>query len=486
MELLQPGHNCWRTARADRLGVIIDAADYFVAVRKAMLEARHSIMLIGWDFDPRIEIGDGTDDGPRRLGDFILWLARRRPELQIRLLRWDGGLLKLLFRGDSLLTILRWKMHPRITLHLDTKHPLAASHHQKIVVIDDCLAFCGGIDITTQRWDRRDHRDDDPERLGPDGKPHGPWHDVTTALDGEAAAALGDLARNRWKTATGKTLAPSPDGRACWPDGLPVTFEQVRVAIARTIPKMDEVEPHHEIESAYIDLIASAKRFIYAESQYFASRRVARAIAERLAEPDGPEIVVINPFTADGWLEPIAMDTARARLVEALQRIDRHGRFRVYHPVTAGGTDIYVHAKVMVVDDCVLRIGSSNLNNRSMRLDTECDVIVAADGTCPPALREKIAGLRNDLLAEHLDATPAEVAARLGKTGSLIQTIEALRGPGRSLKPYEIPELSGIEEWLADNEILDPNGPEEIFESLSKRGLFKGWGRLKGYFHRRR
>src|SRR5690606_35091002 len=167
-------------------------------------------------------------------------------------------------------------------------------------------------------------------------------------------------------------------------------------------------------------------------------------------------------------------------------RIDRHGRLRIYHPQTAGGTPIYVHAKVMAVDDRVLRVGSSNFNNRSMRLDTECDVILSADEPGNAGLSDGITALRDDLLAEHLGVAPEAVTAQIAGTGSLVAAVEALRGPGRSLVPYEIPELSGFAEWLAENEILDPNGPDEIFESTAKRGLFKGWERLRTRFHRHR
>lgn len=86
---LEPGRNCWRLEQADRFAFIVDAENYFVAVRAAMLKARHSIMLIGWDFDARISLGEG--EGPEQLGDFMLWLADRTPALQIRLLRWDTG-----------------------------------------------------------------------------------------------------------------------------------------------------------------------------------------------------------------------------------------------------------------------------------------------------------------------------------------------------------------------------------------------------------
>src|SRR3546814_629869 len=152
----------------------------------------------------------------------------------------------------------------------------------------------------------------------------------------------------------------------CWPDHVEADFNDVEVGIALTVPEMADQEPLHHIEALYVDLIARAKRWFYAESQYFASRKVAEAIAKRLAEPDGPEFVIIHPTSAEGWLEPIAMDSARARLVTALQERDVHGRLRLYHPCTAGGEPIYVHAQVTVVDDNVLRVGSSNYHNRSL------------------------------------------------------------------------------------------------------------------------
>ncbi|ONG44682.1 phospholipase [Pseudoroseomonas deserti] len=474
--LLRPGETCWRLEQAGRLAVIVDADEYFRIARAAMLAARHRIMLIGWDFDARITLGAGNQDAaPDQLGEFILWLVRNRPELNVYLLRWDLGAVKTLFRGSTIITLARWMWHDRIHTKLDGAHPTGASHHQKIVVLDDETAFCGGIDMTGERWDTRAHRDADPGRVSPAGQPYKPWHDATTALEGPAAAALGELAVDRWHAAGGRKVVPVPRGNSCWPAALTPQFEDVAVAIARSYPEMPERAPVREVERLHLELIAAARRCIYAESQYFASRRVAEAIARRLAEPDGPEIVLINPVSAQGWLEPVAMDTARARLHEALRRLDTTGqRFRLYHPVTASGEAIYCHAKIMIVDDRVLRIGSSNLNNRSMRLDTECDVAIDAGDPRQPALAARIRDIRDDLLAEHLGLTAAAVAEAIAAEGSLIGAIEALRGPGRSLRPYEEPDLGAVEAWLADHEVLDPEGPEEMFEALSKRGLFRG------------
>jgi phosphatidylserine/phosphatidylglycerophosphate/cardiolipin synthase-like enzyme len=467
---LETGRNCWRIERASKAAVIVDAADYFEAARKAMLAAEHRIMLIGWDFDARIMLGP---DQEMSLGAFILWLVKRRPGLAIYLLRWDMGAIKTLFRGTTILHLARWMLHKRIHTRLDGAHPTGASHHQKIVVIDDCFAFCGGIDMTSDRWDTRGHEDEDPHRIRPNGKPYGPWHDATTALEGPIAAALGDLARDRWKCAGGGELAPVQGRSDCWPEGLPIQFANAEIAISRTRPEMPELPEIREIEQLYLDQIAAAERHIYAESQYFASRRIAEAIARRLEEPDGPEIVLINPISADGWLEQVAMDTARARLYQALHKRDPHGRLRLYHPYTAAGVPIYVHAKILVVDDMILRVGSSNHNNRSLGLDTECDVTIdtrlAANAGTAPAIR----AIRDGLIAEHLGIEPEQVARQIDASGSLIATIEALRGAGRSLRPYEVPDLNEVEKWLAENEVLDPECPDEMFESFASRSLFR-------------
>ena len=472
----------WRREHAEKVAVIIDAERYFEVAREAFLQATKRIMLVGWDFDARVRLsGDERLAGePAAIGEFLYWLVERSPELEFYLLRWDMGALKALFRGSTALTVLKWMRHPRIHTKLDGHHPTGGSHHQKIVSIDDCLAFCGGIDITGARWDTRAHRDEEPRRVGPTGKAYAPWHDATTALTGPVASALADLCRERWRKASGQSLEPVASQRPCWPANLEPDFTDLDVAIARTFPVMPEEPGVHEIEHLFIAQIARAHRHIYVESQYFASRKIAEAIARRLDEPDGPEIVLLNPVTADGWLQPLAMDSARGRLIEALRRRDRHKRLAVFHPYTAGGEPIYVHAKIMVIDDRELRIGSANFNNRSMRLDSECDVLVTADDD---ATASTIAAIRNGLLAEHLGVPIEAVGDAITRAGSLIGAIEALRDQLGRLRPYVVPDLSAVETWLADNEVLDPEGPEEMFEPLAKRGIFRG--RLSLPFKRR-
>jgi phosphatidylserine/phosphatidylglycerophosphate/cardiolipin synthase-like enzyme len=298
------------------------------------------------------------------------------------------------------------------------------------------------------------------------------------AVDGGVAQCLGDLARLRWLAATDERLdCARPGEEDHWPEELEPDFRDVDIAIARTrgeVPGWSEVR---EIEALFLDLIASARRFVYVETQYFASRVVAEAIGKRLGEPDGPEFVIVNPKTGYGWLDESVMGPARAELVKALERRDRYGRFRIYSPVTEGGADIYVHAKIMIVDDHVLRVGSANLNNRSMGLDSECDLMIDARLPGNEGAVATIKRLRADLIAEHLGAVPAAVAASCEETGSLIATIERLRGEGRTLRPYEIPQFSAPLKVVAKSETLDPESACEPFEPFNRRRLLSGFKR---------
>lgn len=477
-QIVSPGRNCWRIERAGRLALLIDAEAYFKAIKQSILKARHSVYLIGWDFDTRIEFEpEGkTLEGPNKLGPFLRWIDKHRPDVQVYVLKWDLGAIQALGRGTTPLAILDWMTSKRIHFKLDGAHPTAAAHHQKIVVVDDVLAFCGGIDITTDRWDTREHRDDDPRRRRPGGRRYGPWHDASTVVDGEVARALGELARERWKRASGEGLPPPAGCPEIWPASVSPTFHDIDVGIARTIPEYEDRDEVREIERLYLDAIASARETIYCESQYFASRRIAEAMAERLRQEDGPEIVIINPVSADGYLEAVTMDTARCRLLKLIADADRHDRFRIYTPVTQAGEPIYVHAKITIIDDCLLRVGSSNFNNRSMGFDTECDLVVEAvpGHRGVRAVREQIADVRDDLLAEHLGRTIEEVRASLASGGGLIATIEALRGEGRSLVPYVPEEPSAVEETLAENELLDPEQPPSWTTDTLRRFLRQG------------
>ena len=478
---VEPG--VWRFARALRARVIVDAEDYFECMQQAMLKARQRVLMIGWDFDTRIHLSHGRRwwqksyrrTYPARLGSFVLWLTRHNRKLEVRILKWSFGAFQAAARGSMIFDLARWWPHKRIEFKFDTAHPVGCSHHQKIVVIDKDFAVCGGIDMTTRRWDTREHRAHDRRRIGPDGKPYGPWHDVTMMMEGEVGSALEELGRARWIRAGGRPLVPpEPRQESAWPDGLAADFEDVEIGIARTRAAYGEYPKVNEIEQLFLRQIAESKHFIYAENQYFASRVIAEAIAARLTEPDPPEIVIVQPSSAHGWIESKAMDPARARLLEAVNALDDHDRFHIYVP-HADETPIYVHAKVTIIDDQVLRIGSANFNNRSMGLDTECDVFVDCRRPGNAHCSARITALRHGLLAEHCGVHEREVGPLIEQHGSMAAMIAALGiDRRRTLRPFHPAKLSPLEMELADREMFDPEEPPELFEILpAGRGLFR-------------
>lgn len=440
-----------------------------------MLKAERRILLIGWDFDPRIALVRGEDAAEgETLGSFLLDLVERKPQLRVNILKWDVGSLKLLGRGLAMWWEARWVTHDRIQIALDHAHPPGCSHHQKILVIDDAFAVCGGIDMTGDRWDTSDHTDRPPGRVRPNGKTYKPWHDATMAVDGQAAACLAQLGRERWRVATARRLQPVALDADPWPDCLEPTMGAAQVAIARTVAKYGRRPEIREIEQLALDIIGQAERFIYIENQYFTSAKVAGAIVNRLRHKPDLEVVLIGPLRADGWLEQVAMDAARVELARAMAAAHDGDRFRVYCPFTSRGAEIYVHAKVMIADDRVLRIGSSNLNNRSLGLDSECDL--AIDGGHEAA----IGALRLRLLAEHLGADEAKVAASLTATGSMIATIEALRGRGRSLRPLALTAPTGARKAIAGAEALDAENADAMFEPMAGRSLLSRFRAYSG------
>ncbi|HKQ29308.1 MAG TPA: VTT domain-containing protein [Burkholderiales bacterium] len=449
--ILRPGYNCFAIARAERVALLVDAEAYFKAFYQAALRAKRSITILGWDFNSQTQLHfDPVPEGgpPALLGDFLNYLVRRRRGLNINVLNWDYPMVFGADREFPPLYGFGWKPSRRVRLKYDDTHPVAGSQHQKIAVIDDALAFVGGIDLTVRRWDTSDHTPGDPRRVAY-GKAYPPFHDLMVAVDGEAARALANIARERWKYATGAKLksANHRDGAEHdpWPSGLEPHLRGVEVGVARTMPPRGETPAVREIERLYYDMIASARRHIYIENQYFTSPRIAAALEKRLAEPDGPEIVIVLRLLSHGWLEEATMHVLRTRLIQRLKKADRYGRFHVYYPHIPGlaeGCCLDVHSKMMVVDERQLRVGSANLCNRSMGMDTECDVMIESHGK--PEIERVIRDFRDRLIAEHLGVPLAKFQETLRNTTteSLHETIAALRCSERTLR-----ELEDMKEW---------------------------------------
>jgi phospholipase D1/2 len=440
--IVQPGRNCWRVDRAERFSSIQDAADYFRLVRQALLAARESVFILGWDTTATVDLDPGAppDGAPTRLDRLLRHVARKRPRLRCYILTWDYGALYTLERDPFTRWRLGWGTPNNVRFGFDDRHPVGASHHQKVVVVDDQLAFCGGVDLTVHRWDTSAHRLEEPARVTPLGKVYGPYHEVQGMLSGAAAASLGVLARDRWRALGAERLPPVGKAtRDLWPSGLTADLTNVNVAISRTMPGSEAQPAVRECEALFLDSIAAARRAIYIESQYFTNDVIGRALGGRLREPDGPEVIIVAPRECEGWLEKQTMGAFRDAAFRSLLAADVHRRLRFVYPAAsrAQAVPVFVHSKVMVVDDVFVRIGSANCSHRSMGMDSECDVAVEAGGSA--AVREGIRRIRDRMLAEHLDMQPGAVSAEIQRAGTLRALIDARAHNDRTLVAIETP-----------------------------------------------
>jgi len=457
--LFQPGRNCYRAARALRAALLVDGEAYFRAFAHAALRATQSIVLVAWDFHSKTRLHLNEAGVPDLLGDFLNFLLQRNRRLRIFILAWDYPLVFGHGREPPAGSDGGWQPHRRINFQYDSSCPLGGAHHQKIVVIDGAVAFCGGIDLTLGRWDTPSHTFADPRRTNVgEEQPYGSVHDVMLAVDSGAARALQSVASERWRLATGRALPTASAASDPWPAAFVPTFSNVDVALARTVPARAHEPAITEVEALYLDLIAAARRYIYIENQYFTSKVLGDALAARLAEAEGPEVVVVLRLGSSGWLEEPTMSALRTTLLRKLRDADAHGRFHAWYPDTPGESACDVHSKLMIVDDEWLRVGSANFANRSMGLDSECDLVLEARGNT--STRAAIAWVRNTLLSEHLDVARTDIQNALEVTGSLGATVASLsRNDGRSLRPFErLDEPSPAILALA-NGVVDPGRP---------------------------
>ena len=458
--LLEQGVTCWHLSRAERAALLIDGAAYFAALRRALPLARRTVHIVGWDIRSDISLDPLGDALPLR--KFLRQLLADRPTLQIRMLIWDWTVFFSLDREPLPQLQFGVARTRRLDLVLDANHPPAACHHEKLVVLDGRLAFCGGIDLSAGRWDLSEHRPSEPGRGRIGRTPRAPFHDCMLMVEGEPARALDELVRERWQRATGQWLRPAreEDRSSLWPDEVAPGFGPVRVGVARTRPAWGEQAQVREVEALYLRAIGAAQRCIYIENQYLTVLPIADALAVRLGERHGPEVIVVGPKKCEGFIETAVMDRGRALCLDRLRIADTYGRLRVLHPVSAADagrpTHIHLHSKLLIVDDRLLVVGSANLCNRSMHLDTECNLAIEAqDG----ADRAAVLRSRDALLGEHLGCDAASFAARAHALGSVTAAIDALNGGARRLESLTVEPVPLPPELVAGVALTDPSEP---------------------------
>lgn len=484
-----------RVVAPARSGVLIDANDYYRAVATAIEGAERFILITGWQLDTRVTLRrrPGEDREDNSLAALLRRATERHPALHVAVLPWNFNPVYTLDREAQTDAKLEAIAPGRVHCVWDSDHVPGASQHEKVVIVDGDLAFLGGIDLCDHRWDDRHHLVIDPRRHDLNGEPCGPYHDVQAVVRGPVVAELVTGFAERWRDAGGAELpAPLTPSRAPrewprFPNELPLTSE--RVAISRTRGgHADGSGPREaQIRDLFIEAIHRAERTIYIETQYFTSRALVDALARRFEDTTRPrlEVVMVLPRRCEGVLEQAAVQgPQRSALVYLSQIAARTGHaLGVFCPGAEpcageaedeGRVITYVHSKLVIVDDRFLTIGSANLTNRSMGVDSEVNLSWVAE-------REEdertIAAVRISLLAEHAGLSEEDGVATFGATTELLPLLVHLATMKESrLVPHSFAshhatgETSEVEDLLAD--IGDPErveGYEERVKSLGAR-----------------
>ena len=390
-DLWVPGERPPRAGNA--VEVLVDGDDALAALADALAQARSHAHIAGWHLTPNFRLT--RDLGAPTLVELLNGLGER---VGVRVILWAGPPMPAFqpTRGAMKKVQSELTQLGRVQCVLDARERTLHCHHEKIVVIDDEVAFVGGIDLSDlsgDRWDRRTH----PPR-GAIG-----WHDAATRLRGPIVADVAEHFRQRWNEVAHQHVPPP----VIQPPAGAVTLQLVRTVPERTY----DFAPRGEfsIAEAYVRALRSAERLIYLENQFLWSTEIAQVLMDKLRNPPHPDfrMVLVLPARPSS-----GADTTRGQLGCLVDADDGAGHLLAATLVTDGPYAPYVHAKVGVIDDRWLTIGSANLNEHSLFNDTEVN-IVTQDADL--ARQTRLA-----LWSEHLDRPEADLA---GDPTTVIDTI---------------------------------------------------------------
>ncbi|MET0659831.1 MAG: phospholipase D-like domain-containing protein [Steroidobacteraceae bacterium] len=407
--LLREGDTCWKVSTARRATLLIDGEEYFNALRSTLLKARKQILIAGWDFDTRTQLpayGPPESElrtAPTELGELLGYLTRTRPGIEIHVMRWD---FHLIYWRDRQFTTQRRLEKLGVRFHSDGAHAFFGCVHHKVVLIDDAIAFCGGMDLTHKRWDTSGHDPQDGRRCDHKGTKYTPVHDTQLCVTGPIVAILGEYLRDCWHVSTGSCPAPLKDSTTLWPDDLRIDFSNIRVGLSRTLPPRGVQPVVREVERLYLAALSGTQRELYVENQYFTSTVIAQAIADQCRRVPQLQGLLVGCARPKTFFETHTMGYGRTNFYDVLASSPAHERVPLVAALDSSGQGINVHSKLAIFDDRLLTVGSANLNRRSMGFDVECNLVLEARNE---GQRRRVRSLRNRLLAEHLDLPLDEV-----------------------------------------------------------------------------
>jgi len=394
----------------NRVEIFIDGEDGWRAVADALCVARTSIRITTWLYEPSMELvrPDPLAEPCEREANTIQRVLEARAEegALVQLLLWDMPLLpmpsdarRVALKDDDRFEVLSEK-NPTARPLLEARHRVGnrllgqlpiGSFHQKTIVVDGRVGFCGGMNMRENDWDTRMHRLFDAKRCGfsrthafrarveerLEGPDHPPRHDFMARVEGPAVAHLEENFRQRWNRLIARGVRHAERStRVPRPSHSRRVSGASAVQVVRTMPA-----PHEErgILDVYLRAIAAARRLVYIEDQYFRSTYVSDAIANAARKnPRLSVLVVTSEAQAQNPLSGAWSHACFERIREAIPDFelysirtacrDGRGKRRV--------VEVDHHGKLLLVDDVFVTVGSCNVHDRGFEYEGECNVAI--------------------------------------------------------------------------------------------------------------
>ncbi len=404
----------FKRSTSDSWSLLWEAGPYYERVAKLLERAQSYAIFVGWQIDSRIHLSTERDESFRSL---VLRLCQQKPDLHIYFLMWDYAYFYV-FEREALQGWVWDGVHERVHFVFDNRHPYGGSHHEKIVVVDGKTAFVGGVDICGDRWDSPEHLYKDGRRsLVHDLESHQPYHDLIVEVSGEVAGDITEHIGERWR---GLSSEPFPNGHpSLAPTGnqgggrYPLVISRTRASLGIQRPQLVR-----ETEFLFRELIRQAKFQLVIENQYYWSQAINDELIRvmRARRDTGFRLLLVVPSVFGGSVAFRMMGVVQTRLLDELQGVAGQTGTRLVFgcPFTRAQGQVaekrvYVHSKVLIVDDRYLAIGSSNFNNRGFRLDSELTLTLLGESE---AVRATIRGQAQRVVAHWGSAAVAEFEGR--------------------------------------------------------------------------
>lgn len=402
------------------IAITVDGQETFKLMYEKIHEAKTCVYIANYDLDPALRFVRNSDRLSARAGHRHeafplqdLLVEKAKEGVEVRILVWEPRLVLRLLpgadergidgRADEVSVINevaeRRGISEKLKVRIDSTAPtLTSAHHEKIVIVDNQIGFCGGLDLSRGKWDTSSHTYDNPLRdTGSE-----PWHDVHLMVSGPVVWDLIYHFHQRWAFSESRSTRSARKVKIVSNYAVRGKRGSMQAIALRTWRELDR---QGGIQAWYAEMFRRATKSIYIENQFpFQNSFATNLLQKRLNDEKDLKVIIVSPMEPNlpGLIGSMIAKMSVNDVNDNLAALRRAGgeRVKTYSLVSQHAAignkrkQIYVHSKVMIVDDRWVTVGSANIDKNGFRDSSELNIGIES---------QKLArSLRIRLWREHL------------------------------------------------------------------------------------